>query len=203
MEENNNNKLVILVGILSILVLALCGYIIYDKVISKPEQKNEEQTNITNNNTNNQNEEINSSVVDKKENASTEDNDGNEIDVYFTTTSGTVENVISELKINGKDVLNSIETKDIFTDSEITYEANSKIAAISIEEYSTGYINHHLYIFDSNGKLLKSIDRISDSDFDYGYGFKGKFKLNYTNSTIEYEMQLVYDETGCGYELLS
>lgn len=50
MEEKNNNKgLIILVCILGVLVLALGEFVIYDKVISKPESKPEENSNIVNN----------------------------------------------------------------------------------------------------------------------------------------------------------
>ncbi len=192
MEGKNNNKgLVILVCILSVLVLALGGFIIYDKVLSKADINNE--GNLSPKETiNNQNEEKKTNIIDNENNKV--------IEVDLSTTSGSYENVLSKLTINGKDVLNLIETKDIFVDSEIEYDSNSKLAVISIEEYSTGYINHHLYIFDSNGKLLKSIRTLNDSEFDYGYGYTGKFKLDSINSSIEYEVKLVYDETGCGYE---
>ena len=55
MEGQKSNKgLVVLVCVLCVLVLALGGFILYDKVLSKPEQKPVEKPNITDNNNNNQ-----------------------------------------------------------------------------------------------------------------------------------------------------
>lgn len=54
-EQKNSKKLIILVCLLSILVLALGGFILYDKVFSNQEQKPTEKPNIIdNNNSNNQ-----------------------------------------------------------------------------------------------------------------------------------------------------
>ena len=123
MEKKKNNLLLyILLVIIGILIGIGIGYGIY-KVNNKENLKD----NPVNEN-NNEREEI--------------DNNTKGIEIYYETTSGEYENIISKMTVNGIDVLNYIEEKNVFADSVIEYKSNSKIAVINIEEYSTGYINH-------------------------------------------------------------
>ena len=173
-EKKNNIIIYILFTIAGILIGIGIGYGVY--TFSK-------NTNNTLNN------ESKSNSSEKKK-----------IEVKFETKSGEYESVISKMTINGIEVMNYIDEKNIFNDTKIDYDSNENVAVVSFEEYSTGYIYHNLYIFDENGKLVKLVRNIKDNEFDYGYGYTGKYTLDKNNSTVQYDVELVYDETGCGYE---
>ena len=139
MEENKkgNKVLVIAVVILSILVIALGGYICYDKVISK---NNDEQTESNkNNNVEETNEDTN------KDNNNINDNSAN-LDFDFNELSNTLHSSIQ------KEDITSFISKYV----ETTISANDPP---EIEQINTFVSNNTIDIIINKLKTAKSIDK--------------------------------------------
>ena len=124
--EKKNNGLIVLVIILSLLVVGLGGFIVYDKVLSTDNEKLED-TNVDNIGDNNENEEENSQTNQEvNNNSNSQDNSGNEyinnkgiqVDYSKLTDMGTGINIKSldgfnyQLSISSKGELSYLNTEN-------------------------------------------------------------------------------------------
>ena len=156
MEGKSNNKgLIILVCILSVLVLSLGGFIVYDKVLSKEEQGN---SNIIDNNNNH----------DKKEQTNNDINIDqsleNNINCSISSIEGT--NIYLKNSVNN----NGRITSDLYINNEfssrISYFENlyNECDKIDVEKIDQKYflikfaneatMYSDFYLFSNSGKLI-------------------------------------------------
>jgi len=156
-EKSNNKRLVILVCFLSVLVLALGGFIFYDKILSKPELKNEESSNIIDNNDNSQ----------KKEVKYDSEKDG---DFYK----------LKSLTINEKDISKNFSSEYY---NELNINKQDEFVIISYSSGGTcGFDTWDLLIFSYNGNLIyKNNEYKNDLD---KLVYNGEYNYNASDKSL-------------------
>lgn len=160
MEKNKNNKILIgIIFVLSVLILGLIGYIVYDKIITFPENKNTiTNQNTETNNNDNQNTELNNSE-NKNDNAES-NNNGN--------------------LINKK--------KDILLDFEKIKENNVVEVGLELfEKYTENKYTINLEIDNINVNGKKHSVKIKNYEPDDYDCKKGKDKVVYFDDVPVYE----------------
>ncbi len=205
MENQNKSKgLYILIGVLCVLVMILGGYIIYDKVLSKPA----ENENITNNNQTDSTTNVNKTF---SKNESVEVNVGNNITEKFYVISDNGNNLtLITQKIlfeapfyeyNGKDCIPPQQDGSEDT-SGCVLEYDKSTLKIKLENYTKNWnniTNIRLLTIDEVESNVYSVDNRWGDHYFYSYNFE-KFLLLENNATGSYWLSSkVTDDKGSVY----
>lgn len=164
-NQNKNRNLYILVAILCVLILVLGGYIIYDKVLSNP---NENKT--TN---------ANQSTESNDANNQTPENNTNVVDCSISSIKG-LNLVLKNTKNNNGRITSDVYIKNKFS-SNISYYNSlyNECESIIAEEIDNNYflikfgndeaMFTDFYLFNKNGKYITDFKdwRKKYNNFDY------------------------------------
>jgi len=156
MEEKKNNKgLIIVVCVLSVLVLALGGFIVYDKVISKSDENPKDNNIVENNGTT----ETNNEVGEKVE------------DCSFTPIKGVTIALKNSLNNNGR-ISSDVYINEKLS-SRVSYNENIVNGCESIDkeeiEVGSDYLLFRFegesmytdfYLFNKNGKFISDFSEL-------------------------------------------
>ena len=147
--EKKNTGLIVLVVILSLLVVGLGGYIVYDKVLDKEDSNinnDVKDNNNIQNNTDNNVSKINDTTVIDENSSETFNKNINDHNVYIDKSTLRVDNK-DIIKLDGPSYLYQVT---FYNDIIITYQSFS--------------LSGTLIIYDYNGNVIKKIDEFKDEN---------------------------------------
>ena len=155
MEEKKNTTFIILVIVLTLIVVGLAGYIIYDKVISDKEEIKE---------TEKKEEREKQKEEEKKEEAKKEEEQKKET---IVSKDKNIKYKLDEMKlvslvVNGVEEISNVTSTTV---DSVEYELKSEFVIFNIKGFWTcGHGEDELLIFDYEGNLIYSLAGSCDKE---------------------------------------